>query len=197
MGSTCRKAVFLDRDGVLVADRGPLHSHAQIQIFEDVPQALCMLRDADFMLIGVSNQTVVARGLLDEAGARALQQEIEDRIEARGGPRLDDFYLCPHHPAATLPDYRTDCGCRKPGTGMLEAASRDHGLDLQGCFMVGDRPSDVAAGQRAGCTSVWLHTGRHLDAPIVTSDPFEAPPAEHEAHSLGDAARWICREVQA
>ena len=67
----------------------------------------------------VSNQTVVARGLLDEAAVIELEQQIEARIAAEGGPKLDAFYFCPHHPKATRVELRTDCTCRKPAPGLL------------------------------------------------------------------------------
>src|SRR4051812_3052796 len=116
------RAIFLDRDGVLVRDVGPLTSRADIVLTPGVAPALAELARANFRLIVVSNQTVVARGLLEEAAVIGLQREIEARIRAAGGPALDAFYFCPHHPKATRPELRTDCACRKPAPGLLMRA---------------------------------------------------------------------------
>ena len=185
------RAVFLDRDGVLVEDEGPLCDPERIRVLQGVADGLKRLKEAGFLLVGVSNQTVVARGLLDEAGVVALQGQIEDQIESLGGPRLDRFYFCPHHPEATVDAYRQRCTCRKPSDGLLRRAQRDDAVDLAASFLVGDRPSDVAAGASAGCQTVWVHTGRHSDAPIVSDLPVDAASADHECAGLAEAVEWI------
>jgi D-glycero-D-manno-heptose 1,7-bisphosphate phosphatase len=186
------KAIFLDRDGVLIEDAGLVTEAPQLRILPGVPQALAALKAAGFRLVVVSNQAVVARGLLDEAGVRALQSELEARLEAHGAPPLDGFYFCPHHPKATLEAYRRDCPCRKPRAGLLLQAAQDLDLDLEGSFMVGDRPTDLLAGFRAGCRTVWTQTGQHEAAPIVTVEPeAAAPPADFVCADLAAAAAWI------
>jgi D-glycero-D-manno-heptose 1,7-bisphosphate phosphatase len=184
--------VFLDRDGVLVEDVGLPVRRADLRILPGVPEALARLKSAGFALVVVSNQTVVARGLLDEAGARDLQADLERRLVAAGAPPLDGFYFCPHHPSATDPAYRTDCGCRKPRPGLVLAAAQALRLDPGRSFLVGDRPSDLAAGERAGCRVVWVQTGRHLEPPIESPDfPPEPPRADHICAGLAEAAAWI------
>ena len=185
-----RRAVFLDRDGVLIRDAGLVLGPDDLQILDGVPEALSAL--AGYALVVVSNQAVVARGLLDEAGVLELQRDLEARLRARGAPELDGFYFCPHHPKATLERYRQDCPCRKPRPGLLLRAAQELDLDLGASFMVGDRPSDILAGIRAGCRTVWVQTGQHEAAPIETTEPFEsAPRADHTGPDLMDAARWI------
>lgn len=189
------RAVFLDRDGVLVRDRGPLVDAADIDLVQNVSQALSDLKGAGFLLIGVSNQTAIARGLLKEDGVRKLEATVEQRIAEGGGPRLDGFYFCPHHPEATVHTYRRNCDCRKPGDGLLRTASAEHDIDLADSFMVGDRPSDIAAGASAGCRTVWLQSGRHDDPPIVTAEGFEAPEPDHACTELLAAVKWILQEA--
>lgn len=186
------RAVFLDRDGVLVEDRGlPLRAD-DLRILPGVPGALARLRAAGFALVVVSNQTVVARGLLDEAGVRGLQSDLERRLVEAGAPALDGFFYCPHHPSATVAAYRTVCDCRKPRPGLVLAAARALGLDPGRSFLVGDRPSDLAAGQRAGCRVVWVQTGRHGEPPIESPDhPPEPPRADFTCAGLAEAAAWI------
>ncbi|OGV74901.1 MAG: hypothetical protein A3K19_09210 [Lentisphaerae bacterium RIFOXYB12_FULL_65_16] len=185
-------AVFLDRDGVLIEDNGLLVNIAEIRLLPSVPQALGQLKAAGFRLVVVSNQPVVARGLLDEAGVRQVQAVVEARLRECGGPALDGFYFCPHHPQANLPAYRCACACRKPEPGMLLQAADALGLDLAASFMVGDRPSDVAAGVKAGCRTVLLRTGRHADKPIsgVTQTDLALTP-DYTCDGLLDAAAWM------
>jgi D-glycero-D-manno-heptose 1,7-bisphosphate phosphatase len=186
------RAVFLDRDGILVEDAGLLTQASAIRILPGVPGALRRLKEAGFMLVVVSNQAVVARGLLDLAGMQALHRVVEELLRADGAPALDGFYFCPHHPNANLPEFRQDCLCRKPRPGLLLQAARELGLDLASSFMVGDRPTDLLAGARAGCRTVWARTGQHLAEPIQTTETFELPPrADWECDDLGGAAAWI------
>jgi D-glycero-D-manno-heptose 1,7-bisphosphate phosphatase len=157
-----------------------------------VPGALARLKAAGFVLPVVSNQAAVSRGLLDEAGVRGLQAEIERRLALQGAPALDGFFFCPHHPAADVPAYRVRCQCRKPLPGLLLAAAAALGVDPERSFMVGDRPSDLVAGQRAGCRVVWVQTGQHLAPPIESADhPAEPPRPDFVCAGLAEAAAWI------
>ena len=156
-----RRAVFLDRDGVLLEDVHGLVREAQIALFPDVAETLALLRRQGFLLVVVTNQTVVARGLATESRVAELNREIGNRIAAAGGPPPDAFYVCPHHPNATLPEYRVVCDCRKPRAGLLLQAAGDWGIDLRKSFLVGDRLSDIAAGVRAGCGTILVETGEH------------------------------------
>lgn len=189
-------AVFLDRDGVIVEDNGVLADAGDIRIPPDVPRLLATLREAGFPLVVISNQTVVSRGLLTEGGAIALQHEVEAQIVALGGPSLDGFYYCPHHPNATLPAYRLDCDCRKPHPGLLHRAAYDIGLDLRHSVFIGDRMSDVAAGHAAGCRTVLLRSGAHLAPPIEGArvDPSLAP--DFACDTLDEAVAWVLAHVK-
>jgi len=186
------RAVFLDRDGVIVEDSGLLICSEGIRILPGVPQALSRLKDHGFALVIITNQAVIARGLLTESQVVGLEREIEARLMARGAPALDGFYVCPHHPKATLPEYRLVCSCRKPNPGLLLQAARELGLDLAGSFMVGDRPTDLLAGARAGCRTIWAQTGQHKAEPIETGpDTSPAPLPDLICDGLPEATNWI------
>lgn len=159
-------AVFLDRDGVLIRDVGPLAREEDIQVLPGVAAALRRLGAGGFQRIVVSNQTAVSRGLISEDAALELQQEVQRRIRLDGGD-LDAFYYCPHHPQATDERYRMECACRKPLPGLVLRAARDFELDLDRSYMVGDRISDVQSGAKAGCKTILVETGRHDEAPII------------------------------
>ena len=190
-------AVFLDRDGVLIEDVIHLTGAERIHILPGVVEALAALKRAGFTLLVVTNQPVVARGMIDEAGVRALEQDLEARLAAAGAPALDGFYFCPHHPEATLPAYRQVCACRKPEPGMLLQGAREHGIDLPASFMIGDRPTDLVAGERAGCRSIWVQTGQHLAPAIITATPLPTPRPVHVCADLAQATRWILAQGRA
>ena len=190
-------AIFLDRDGVLIEDVHLLTNPGDIRILPGVPQALRSLKEAGFRLIVISNQTVVARGLITEEDVYAINAEMKHLLEEAGGPRLDGFYFCPHHPNATLPVYRVACECRKPRPGLLLLrAVREHDLNLGASFVVGDRITDIIAGARAGCQTVLVETGQHLVPPIETSEPLDdSVKPDYPCADLSQAVQWIWEQV--
>ena len=117
---------------------------------------------------------------------------MERLLEQAGGPHLDGFYFCPHHPNATLSEYQVDCDFRKPRPGLLSRAAREHNLILAASFMVGDRITDIIAGARAGCRTVLIQTGEHQAPPIETVEPLdELVQPDHVCADLRAAAEWI------
>jgi D-glycero-D-manno-heptose 1,7-bisphosphate phosphatase len=143
------RAVFLDRDGVI--NRKAPEGHyvtqwADVELFPGGAEAVKRIREGGFLVVVVSNQRAVAKGLVSQAGLQSLHQRMWQEL-FRGEKGFDAVYYCPH-------DNDPPCGCRKPQPGMLLAAARDHGIDLTGSWMVGDSESDVQAGQRAGCRTI-------------------------------------------
>lgn len=148
-----RTAIFLDRDGTLIEEVGYLGDPEGVVLLPGVPEALRRLHEAGHALILVSNQAGVARGLFTEDDVRAVNARLESLL-ARHDVALDAWYWCTHHPDVTGP-----CDCRKPATGMLERAAREHEVDLAGSWMVGDHPSDVECARRAGARGILVLTG--------------------------------------
>jgi D-glycero-D-manno-heptose 1,7-bisphosphate phosphatase len=187
-----KRAIFLDRDGVVVKDVGCLRSSDQIEILDNVPVALKILKDAGFALFVVSNQTAISRGWATVQQVIKLNEEIFSIICKAGGPQLDGFYFCPHHPNATLEEYRVDCNCRKPRAGLILKAAEENNIDLNGSFMVGDRITDIIAGSIAGCKTILVETGAHLENPIETSEPINTDiKPYHTCSHLSAAAEWV------
>ncbi len=147
-----RRAVFLDRDGVLnraVVREGrpyPPASVAEVEILPGVVEALRELKEAGFVLIVVSNQPDVARGTIPMETVEAINAYLAERLP------LDHFIMCYH-------DSSDGCDCRKPRPGMLLAGAREFGVDLTSSFMVGDRWRDVEAGITAGCKTIFIDYG--------------------------------------
>jgi D-glycero-D-manno-heptose 1,7-bisphosphate phosphatase len=176
-----RRAVFLDRDGVInrvfVRDGKPYAPMAleEFSIYEDAPEAIARLKQAGYLTIVVTNQPDVARGKVRGEVIESLHARMHELLP------LDDCLVCPHDDG--------ECQCRKPLPGMLLEASERHGIDLHRSVMVGDRWRDVDAGRNAGCQTVFIDRGYSEQLP-------EHPP-HHVCSSLGEAVAWILSEHRA
>lgn len=166
-----RKAAFIDRDGVLNEERAFVH---RIEDFAFVPgaiEALQALQAAGYLLVVVSNQSGIARGLYSEADYLALTAHMRERLQA-AGVRLDAVQYCPHLADAPVERYRVDCDCRKPKPGMLRSAIAALDIDPQASLLVGDRLSDLEAGRAAAVGRCFLvRTGYPLpDEAVARAD---------------------------
>ena len=190
-----KPAVFLDRDGVLIEEVNLLQRASDIRILRLVPEALRKLHQAGFVLIIISNQPIVARGLLAEKDVHDLHRKVLDALDLQGAPSFHASYFCFHHPDARVVRYRVNCDCRKPGPGLLLAAGKDHRIDMTKSFIIGDRITDVMAGAKAGIRTILVESGAHL-APLIRSheqiDVSVRP--DYQCQGLCDAADWILRQ---
>jgi D-glycero-D-manno-heptose 1,7-bisphosphate phosphatase len=160
VGLAHRVGVFLDRDGTLTL---PYHHPTRPEHLvprDGIVAPLRRLADAGVALVIVTNQSVLARGLLTGDGFAAAQLSFEQGLAA-AGVHFDGVYHCPHHPEGVVAALAMRCGCRKPEPGMLLRAAAEHGIDLARSWMVGDQPSDVEAGRRAGCRTVLIGQPGH------------------------------------
>jgi D-glycero-D-manno-heptose 1,7-bisphosphate phosphatase len=188
-----RRAVFLDRDGVLIRDVNHLTSASQIEILPGVPEALRRLHDAGWTLIVATNQSVVARGLVTEDELREIHRALEERLR-RCGATIDAVYYCPHHPHGAVARYRQVCDCRKPEPGLLLRAADELGVNLGASVMVGDTAADMQAGRRAGCRTVLIRTVDCEDAvPAHSLGSEDAGAFDYLASDLQEASEWIAR----
>ena|SRR5438067_455244 len=185
-------AVFLDRDGVLIDDLDLICRVDHVRILAGVPGALGKLKMAGFKLVVVTNQPVIARGMATEEHIRSLNEHVQRLLMDAGGPKLDGWYVCPHHPEATLTAYRVACECRKPQPGLLLQGARELSLDLKRSFMIGDRLTDIIAGAKAGTRTILVKTGKHLAPLIKSSTPIDSSiEPDHVSEDLNEAAEWI------
>ena len=162
------KAVFFDRDGVLNEDIHLLYKIEDVIIPSYTVEAFELLQSFTGKKIVVSNQTVISRGLASEEDVEKLNQYINKQLFDATGCSIDKFYVCPHHPEATLEKYRINCNCRKPKPGMLLQAANDLKINLSQSWMIGDRISDIVAGHRVGCKTILIQTGRHTEKTIIS-----------------------------
>ncbi len=184
-----RPAVFLDRDGTLIEERGYLDRLDLLHVFPWTPDAIRLLNRAGFATVVVTNQSAIGRGIIDEPFLREVHDEFDGRL-ARGRARIDAYYFCPHHPDAAVDMYRQVCRCRKPGPGLIEQASRELDLDPQRSVMVGDRWLDIACGQAAGTRTVLVRTGH---GGYEEAHPPEGARADAILNNLMEAVGWILR----
>lgn len=165
-----RKAVFLDRDGTINVEKDYLYRIEDFEFIEGAVDAIRALKESGFLVIVVTNQSGVARGFYTLDDVATLHGHIQDEL-GRAGTRIDAFYACPHHPDAGAGTYTRDCDCRKGNPGMLLQAAREHHVDLQTSFMVGDKLADVEAGVRAGCHAILVQTGYADEAAVADRYP--------------------------
>jgi len=181
-------AVFLDRDGTIIEDCGYIGDPDDVRLLPGAADALRRLRRAGYLVVVVSNQSGVARGLFDEQALSDVHARLERALEAHGAG-LDGAYYCPYldGPEAAVDAYRRDSELRKPRPGMLLQAARELDIDLARSWMIGDSASDVEAGKRAGCRTVFITGDRGH-----RSD--EGTEAVHRARDLLDAAKVILND---
>ena len=157
-----RKAAFIDRDGVLNEERAFVHRIADFALLPGAVEALRLLKAAGYLLVVITNQSGIARGLYAESDYLALTDHIRARLAA-AGVILDAIEYCPHLPDAPVERYRVECDCRKPKPGMLRRAFRSLDIDPVDSLLVGDRLSDIEAGRAAGIRRCFLvRTGYRL-----------------------------------
>lgn len=177
-----RRAVFLDRDGTLIEDRGHLADPADVILYPGAVEALLGLQQ-HFRLFIVTNQSGVAKGLIGPEDVARVNRFLLDRLAA-SGVRIARVYVCPHQ--------RSDnCPCIKPKPYFLEQAAAEFGLDLARSFSVGDHPHDVELARNVGGQGIYVSTGhgmKHLG---------ELKGGAVIVAGIAEAADWILRQADA
>jgi heptosyltransferase-2 len=163
-----KRAVFIDRDGTIIEDRGYLNNFNDLVIFPDAKENLQRLKEAGFKLICITNQSGIARGIVKEDFVRIVNAYLQKTLD------IDDFYYCPHHPDE-------GCPCRKPEPMLLLKARLKHGINLKASYIIGDKESDVLLAKKVGATGVLLSPA---SVPLNTN-------ASYVAKNLKESINWI------
>jgi len=188
-------AAFLDRDGTIIEDLGYLGDPDGIRFIPGAIEALQALQRAGYRLVLVTNQAGVARGLITEADVRRVNARLAARLAEAGVP-LHGIYCCPHHPEHGPPEYRRDCGCRKPKPGMIHQAVRDLDLDPARSVVIGDHVTDAALAQAfPGMRAILVRTG-HGAEQWEKIQAGALPRPEHVAEDLQAAVRWFLARAE-
>lgn len=182
-----RPAVFLDRDGTIIEERGYLDRLDLLSVFPWSADAIRLLNRAGFAVVVITNQSAIARGLIDETFLQRVHDEIDRRL---GTARIDRYYHCPHLADAQVAVYRCACECRKPKPGLITRACADLDLDPARSVMVGDRWLDVACGRAAGARSILVRSGHGAHE---VDRPAGDVRADAILNNLMEAAGWILR----
>jgi D-glycero-D-manno-heptose 1,7-bisphosphate phosphatase len=143
-----RPALFLDRDGVINVDHGYVYRPEDFEFIDGVFELVAAANAAGYLVIVVTNQAGIGRGIYTEEDFHALTNWMQGQFILRGA-KIDAVYFCPFHPEHGVGKYRYESDHRKPGPGMLLQAAKEHCIDLKKSLMVGDKISDMVAGQRA------------------------------------------------
>jgi D-glycero-D-manno-heptose 1,7-bisphosphate phosphatase len=175
-------AIFLDRDNTMINDPGYLADPNQVELLNAVPDAIRRFNGSGYKVVVVTNQSGVARGLLTEAQLEDIHAQLELLLE-ESQARLDAVYYCPYLDGddAIIPKYRRKSHLRKPEPGMLHLAAKEHDLDLEYSWMIGDSSIDVEAGRAAGCRTILVDPGGAAEGIV----------ADYIVNDLGQAAQLI------
>jgi len=176
------RAVFLDRDGTLNEDSVDyIKSIAEFRLFEFTPSALRLFQRLGFLIIIISNQSAIGRGLTTQRAVDKINGVLKNRLQ-ENNISITDIYYCPHKPD-------DKCDCRKPGTGNIVRAIAEHNIDAAGSYFIGDSQKDIQAGAAVGCKSILVKTG-------VNPPPFSAiqnwdPRPDFVADNILEAAQLV------
>jgi D-glycero-D-manno-heptose 1,7-bisphosphate phosphatase len=177
--------VFLDRDGTICEEVGYLNHVSSFRMFPFAAEALRRLNDAGFAVIVVSNQSGVARGYFPESLVHQVNQLMTQQL-LEAGAKVGAVYYCPHASSE-------NCSCRKPKIGMLERAAREHCIDLQHSFVIGDRYGDIQLAHNAKARGILVRTGYGEGELAWHAEKWPAPP-DFVANDLTQAVDWILRQ---
>lgn len=181
-------AVFLDRDDTIIGDPGYISDPDHVRLLPGAAEAIAQLRAEGYLIVVVSNQSGIARGILTEGQLANVHQRLQDLLVAQGAG-LDAIYYCPYleGPEAVIEKYRRKSDLRKPAPGMLLMAAQEMDIDLAASWMIGNSERDVLAGQAAGCRTILL----------TSRDSPPSDPANFVAPNLLDAANIVLEKKTA
>lgn len=187
-----RKAIFLDRDGVINKNVGLLHKIEDFDLLPNIAKAIKKINNSEFLAIVVTNQPVVARNLCSIEELEEIHKKMETLL-GREGAKLDGIYYCPHHPDKGFPEenpkYKIKCNCRKPKIGLLKKAQKDFNIDLENSYFIGDCFRDILCGKKVGMTTIGVKTGEGWKERGVEPDYVFVDLARAVNFITGPAAR--------
>ena len=184
------RAIFLDRDGTLNEDTGYLSDPNKVVLFPNVGEVLSLLKnDFNYLLIVISNQSGIARGLITSAQVDQVNDRINSLLE-EFNVSVDKFYYCPFHP-----DFNTEeeCRCRKPSTQMILKAVEEFEIDLSESFMIGDSISDIKCGENAGIKTILVLSGKGRESLSILQNENNMP--RFVADNFLEAGNFIIKEL--
>lgn len=186
------RAIFLDRDGTVNEEVSFLTDPAEVRLIPGADEAIREANDLGFLVFIITNQSGVARGLLDESKLQEIHEALLAMLRNRDA-HVEAVYYCPHHPDYGEPPYRTTCDCRKPGIGMLAKAAEQHKIDLKQSFLIGDRMADIQTAIAANVHPILVLTGYGKEEKQICDDNGVKP--EYIASDILSAISYIRQAV--
>lgn len=157
-----KRAIFLDRDGVLNEEVDQLSRVENFKIYDFVPEAIKKINETDYLTIIITDQPMIAKGFMTENDLKEIHKKLETELGLKGA-KIDAIYYCPHHPekgfAGERLELKIQCKCRKPEIGLLLKAKKDFNIDFKKSYFIGDKTRDILTGKRAGCKTILVKTG--------------------------------------
>jgi len=188
-----RPAIFIDRDGTVVREVDLLHRVEDLELLSFSAAAIKKINNSDYLSFLITNQPVVARNLCDIAAMRQIHDKLETLL-GREGAYLNDIYFCPHHPdkgyPGENPEFKIDCDCRKPKTGMISKAVKEYNVDVESSWVIGDRTTDIQTGRNAGMKTILVRTGN-----AGQDEKFNISP-DYILDNFDDAVNFILSKRQ-
>ena len=190
-----RPAVFIDRDGTINEQMGYINHLSRFILLPGVAEAIRLLNKNNFLAIIVTNQSGVARGYFPIDLVHGLHAVLKASLKEERAV-IDGIFFCPHHPGGVVPEYRRECDCRKPKTGLIDQALEAFDVDGSGSYVVGDRITDIEFAHNSNLRGVLVRTGYGLGdiAYILPQHPIKPI---HIAEDLLDAVKWILKKGKA
>lgn len=182
------KAVFLDRDGTLIRERGHIGTIQKVRFIRGAFAALKKLRQHGFKIVIVSNQSGIARGILSQSQVKKVNRYILETLSLHD-IKIDALYYCPHHPEYGNGSFRKKCNCRKPAPGMAKTAQKKLNLSLRKCYVIGDKLTDVELAQKIKAKGILVLTGFGKEQWSKAENHTGQP--DFLAKNILDAASWI------
>lgn len=173
-------AVFLDRDGTIIMDKGYIENTLDVEFFPYTFKALSLLQK-HFLLFVISNQSGISKGLISGTGVQEVNRYITKTLQINRITIFDSFY-CPHRT-------EDNCNCKKPKPFFINQAAEEYNVDLSKSFIIGDHPSDIECGKNAGIIPIYLLSGhglKHKDELITDCKIF---------NNLLDASKYIMSTI--
>ncbi|QJR82559.1 HAD family hydrolase [Alteromonas pelagimontana] len=178
-----KKALFLDRDGVINIDKGYVSRVSDFIFVEGIFKVIQRFCDKGMFPVIVTNQSGIGRGMYSEQEFAALSTWMQKQFQAHHLPTIP-VYFCPHHPVEGKGQYKKLCNCRKPHAGMLLQAAADHNIDLTQSSLIGDSWRDIEAGENAGLKQLFYVSTNPLPATAIFNSNIKQVATVKEILSL-------------
>jgi len=182
-----KKSIFLDRDGVINKDKGYVYKLEDFEFEKNALEGLKLIDFNRYLVFIICNQAGLARGYYKKEDFEKLDRWLRNFLLERG-IQIKKTYYCPHHPEGKIKQFRKKCSCRKPEIGLLLRAEKEFNIDLKKSYLVGDKTSDILAGNRAGCKTILVKTGYGGEDKLFSVKP------DFVAEDLLEAIRVINKE---